>query len=116
MALDGAQLVAGDRLLDRQPALEPAHPQPGAVELVATQADGLADPEAVAVHHQQEQVVAHAVPSGPGGVQQLGHLAGGQVILVALVPVGGRGGAGRLTLDLSPFGRLRRHRRNPLLA
>jgi hypothetical protein len=26
MTLDGAQLVAGNRLLDGQPALEPAHP------------------------------------------------------------------------------------------
>jgi hypothetical protein len=47
VAPDGAQLVAGDRLLDRAPALEAANPEPGAVEveLVPAQADGLADPQ-----------------------------------------------------------------------
>jgi hypothetical protein len=42
VARDGAQLVAGDRLLDGQPALEAAHPQPGAaeVQLVVAQATG----------------------------------------------------------------------------
>ena len=41
VAPDGAQLVVGDRLLDRQPALEAAHPEPGAVEveLVPAQPD-----------------------------------------------------------------------------
>src|SRR3954469_9790860 len=40
VAPDGAQLVTGDGLLDREAALEAAHPQPGAVEgeLVAAQA------------------------------------------------------------------------------
>src|SRR3954464_10932232 len=32
-ARDGAQLVAGNRLLDRETALEAAYPQPGAVEV-----------------------------------------------------------------------------------
>src|SRR4051812_48697721 len=33
IAADGAQLVAGDGLLDREAALEAAYPQPGAVEV-----------------------------------------------------------------------------------
>lgn len=33
VAADRAQLVAGDRLLDRQPALETAYPQPGAIQV-----------------------------------------------------------------------------------
>ena len=40
----------------------------------------------------------------------------GPLILGALVPVGGFDGADWPTLDLSPLGRRRRHRRNPLLA
>ena len=60
VALDGAQLVAGDRLLDGQPAFEPAHPEARTVEvqLVAAQGDRLADSQAVAVGHEQQQVVA----------------------------------------------------------
>ena len=51
IAFDGAQLVAGDRMLDRQPVLKPADPQPGMVEvdLIAAQADRLADAQAMAV-------------------------------------------------------------------
>jgi len=42
VAPDRAQLVAGDGLLDGQPALEPMHPQHGAVQVqfVQPQADG----------------------------------------------------------------------------
>ena len=83
VSLDGAQFVTGDRLLDGQPALEAAHPQPGAVEVevVAAQAHGLADPQAVAIGHEQKQVVAHAMTAGLGGVQQPGHFSGRQVVL-----------------------------------
>src|SRR3954452_571315 len=115
---EGAQLVAGNRLLDRETALEAAYPQPGAVEveLVPAQAHGLADAQAVAVGHQQQKVVAHPVSTGLGGSEQPSHLGWRQVILGALVPVGGFANGDRPTLDLSPIGRLRRHRRNPLLA
>ena len=118
IAPDGAQLVTGDGLLDREAALKAAHPQPGAVEvkLVPAQAHGLADAQAVAVGHQQQKVVAHPVPAGLGSVEQPSHLGWRQVILGALVPVGGFDSADWPTLDLSPLGRLRRHRRNPLLA
>ena len=118
IAADGAQLVAGNGLLDREAALEAAYPQPGAVEveLVPAQTHGLADAQTVAVGHQQQKVVAYPVPAGLGGGEQQGHFGRRQVILGALVPVGGFDGAGRPTLDLSPAGRRRRHRRNPLLA
>src|SRR4051812_37502262 len=44
VAPDGAQLVTGDGLLDREAALKAAYPHPGAVEveLVPAQAHGLA--------------------------------------------------------------------------
>jgi len=47
-------------MLDRQPVLEPADPQPGVVEidLVTAQADRLADAQTMAKHHQHEQVIA----------------------------------------------------------
>src|SRR4051794_22472754 len=54
-------------------------------------------------------------PADLGSVEQSGHLGWRQVILGALVPVGGRDGAEWPTLDLLPLGRRRRHRRNPLL-
>src|SRR4051812_20000068 len=118
VAPDGAQLVTGDGLLDRETALEAAYPQPGAVEVefVPAQAHGLADAQAVAVGHQQQKVVAYPVPAGLSGIEQPSHLGWRQVILGALVPVGGFDSADWPTLDLSPLGRLHRHRRNPLLA
>ena len=118
IAPDGAQLIASNGLLDREAALKAAYPQPGAVEvkLVAAQAHGLADAQAVAVGHQQQKVVAHPVPAGLGSIEQPSHLGWRQVILGALVPVGGFDSADWPTLDLSPLGRLHRHRHNPLLA
>src|ERR1041385_6999889 len=65
IAADGAQLVAGDWLLDREATLEAAYPQPGAVEveLVPAQAHGLADAQTVAVGHQQQKMVTYPVPA-----------------------------------------------------
>src|SRR5689334_7525748 len=61
-------------------------------------------------------VQPHPVPAGLSSVEQPGHLGRRQVILGALVPVGGLDGVDRPTLYLSPVGRLCRHRRNSLLA
>src|SRR5208283_4136413 len=87
VSLDGAQFVTRDRLLDRQSALEAAHPQSGAVEVefVPAQAHGLADPQSVAIGHEQKQVVAHAVTAGLGGVQQPDHFSGRQIVFAAFV-------------------------------
>jgi hypothetical protein len=45
--------------------LGPLHPQPGVrdVHFVAPQADCLGDPQAVAIHHEHKQVIAHAMPA-----------------------------------------------------
>ena len=94
------------------------HPQHGAVEvqLVQPQADRLADPQAMAEHHEQQQVVARAVPAGLGRLQQGGEFGRGQEVLGPLVPVRGADGVRfRPTLYTSPLGRLRRHGRGPLL-
>jgi hypothetical protein len=104
VALDGAEFVAGDRVLDAQAALETRDPQPGTlVELVAPHLDGLADPQAVPVDHEQKGVVANAVAALLCRLKQAIDLRTVQKILRALVRVG----RSRLTLYLSPVGRLR---------
>jgi hypothetical protein len=82
VTLDGAELVAGDRLLDRKAALEPAHPQAGGgeVEVRPAQADGLAHPQPVTIHHEYEQMVARPMPAPLGAAQQLVDLALAQEI------------------------------------
>jgi len=52
------KLIAGDRVLDAQAALEASDPQPGTlgIELVAPHLDGLADPQAMPVDHEQKDV------------------------------------------------------------
>src|SRR5215203_5069137 len=110
IALDGAQLGPGDRLLDRQAVLQPLHPQPRLIEvdLIAAKADRFADAQPVAVDHENEHVVAHAVPPGPGRVQEGLDLARGQEVLCPLVHVRGRLGT---AFYITPVGRgCARHR------
>src|SRR5215210_6935026 len=92
IALNGAQLGAGDWLLDREAILQPLHPQPCLIEidLVAAKADRFADAQPVAVHHENEQVVAHAVPPGLRSLQESLDLARGQEVLCPLVRVSDR--------------------------
>ncbi len=113
ISFDGAQLIAGDRMLDRQPVLEPADPQPRVVEvdLVAAQADRLADAQTMTKHRQNEQVIADPVAAGLGGVEQGGHFAVAQKILAPLMRI--RGG-GRQTFYISPLGEGSRHHRNSM--
>ena len=111
---DRTQLVSGDRLLDRQAVLQAPDPKAGAVEIdfVAAQVDRLAHPQAVAIHHQNEQVIACAVPPGFRRFKQRGDLGLGQVVLRPLVGIRDSGGD---TLDISPPGRPHWHRRKPLI-
>jgi hypothetical protein len=87
MSFDRAQLVAGNRLLDRQRVLQSAHPHArlGEVHLVAAQPDRLAHPKPVPVHHQHQQMIARAMSPALRCSEQ--HLNFGfvQEILVALV-------------------------------
>lgn len=112
VAFDGAEFVAGDRMLDCQPVLEPADPQPGVVEvdLVAAQADRLADAQAMTKHRQNEKVIADAMTPGLGGIEQGGDFGIAQKILAALMGI--RGGC-RNTFYISPAEGGRRHHRNP---
>ena len=103
-ALDGAQLVARDWVLDRQATLEPSHPEPalGEVDVAAPERHGFGDAQAVAEEHEHEQVVARPVPAGAGGLEQALDLGRAEEVASAFVVVG-CGGA-RHTLDLLPSG------------
>src|SRR5208337_1719072 len=110
IALDGSKLVAGDRMLDSQPILEPPHPKPRVVEvdLVTAQADRLADAQTVTKHHENEEMIADSMAPVLGGVEQGGDFRFAQEILAPLMRV--RGGH-RDTFYISPAeGGCRRHR------
>jgi hypothetical protein len=111
VTFDRAEFVTRDRLFDGQPVLETSDPETGLVEVdvVAAQAGRLADAQAVAVHHQHEQVIADAVSPSLGGLEQVGDLGLVQVILGPLTGI--RGGI-RATFDISPVGHRSRSHRN----
>jgi hypothetical protein len=71
VALDGAQLVTSHRMFDRETVLEPADPQArgGEVHIAWPHANCLADPQPMAIHHEQEEVVTRTMTAAPGGVQ-----------------------------------------------
>ena len=74
-------------MLDAQAALEASDPQPGTldIELVAPHLDGLADPRAVPVDHEQKGVVANSGAPLLGGLEQAIDLRTVQKILRTLV-------------------------------
>src|SRR5271154_6939174 len=98
-------------MLDRPPVLEPADPQPGVVkvDLVAAQTDRLADAQTMTKHREDEKVVADAMTSGLGGIEQGGDFGIAQEILAALMRIGG---GCRSTFDISPAEGGCRHHRN----
>src|SRR5450755_364452 len=99
-------------MFDVQAALEPADPQAGMVEidLIAAYADRLAHAQAVSEHHQDQEMIADAVPALLHGVEELGDLRRAQEVFGALVAVGGLS-----TFDISPFGRGWRAHRNAVV-
>lgn len=113
MPLDRPQFVTCDRLFDREPALETADPEARLVEidLVAAQSYRLAHPQAVAVEHERQQMVAGAMPAVLERIEQRFDLAFGQEVATTLVPVGRTSLA---TFDISPVDRPSCHERNLL--
>ena len=91
IAFDRPEFVAGHRLLDRKTVLQSPHPQPRRceVDLVASDRDGLAHPQRMAVHHQDQQAIANAVPPNFGGVKQTAEFAYRQKVFVPLVQISG---------------------------
>ena len=103
IALEGSELVTSNRMLDRQPILEPSDPEPRVVEvdLVAAEADCLADAQTVPKHHEDQEMIPDPVPSGLGGVEQGGDFGLTQKILTPLMGVS-RGRC--VTFYISPIG------------
>jgi hypothetical protein len=85
-------------MLDGEAALEASDPQPRPldIELAAPHLDGLADPQAVPVDHEQKGVIANAVAPLLCRLKQAIDLRTVQKILRALMRVG----RSRLTLYL----------------
>jgi hypothetical protein len=65
---DSTKLIARDGVLDRETVLQARDPNAGLrkVQIGSPQRDGFRDAQAVALHHQDKQVVAYAVPSSFG--------------------------------------------------
>jgi hypothetical protein len=105
IAPKSAQLVASDLLFHRQAVLQPPDPEAGTVEIdfIPAQSNRLADPQPVAVHREQDEVVTGSVPPGLGAIQQGGDLGFAQEIPAPLVRVRHRS---RLTFYIWPLGRL----------
>ncbi len=103
IALDRAKFVTRDRLFDGESVLEAPNPEAGLIEVdvVAAQADRLADAQAVAVHHQHQQVISDAVSPPLGGLEQARHLGLVQEILAPLMGISGDSGPGCLLLNRS---------------
>ena len=99
VALDGAQLIAGDRMLHRQGILQASHPQPRAlqVDVVAAKCNCLRHTQPVSIQHQHQQMVACPVPSVLGTLEQAIDLAGIEEVLAALVALHTRFAAGAQT-------------------
>ena len=102
IALDRAKFITRDRLFDGESVLEAPNPEAGLIEVdvVAAQADRLADAQAVAVHHQHQQVIADAVSPPLGGLEQVRHLG---LVQEILAPLMGISGDTRATFDISPL-------------
>lgn len=88
-ALDSAQLVPGDGMLNAETVLQPRHPEPGLREVyvLPAQGDGLGDAQPVAVHHQEQKVVADAVTAFLGGGEEPVDLWLAEIVPAALVAV-----------------------------
>src|SRR3954451_20968136 len=71
IALEGPELITGERVLDRQPILKPSDPEPRVVEVdfVTAEADRLADTQTVTKHHEDQEMIPDSMPSVLGGVE-----------------------------------------------
>lgn len=67
-APDRSQLVALDGLLDAEPAFQPRHPKPGLrqINMIPAQYHCFRDPQPMSEHHQDQKLVASAIPAELG--------------------------------------------------
>lgn len=99
----GAELVSGQGLVSGKTAFQPPDPDVSGceVEIGAPEHDQLADPQPVAVHQQQHEVIARAMPAGFRRRQQPRHLGRSQIIPAAPMRIDR---LGAVTLDKRPVG------------
>ena len=73
----------------RQATFESPNPHPGApqVQVLAPHADGFADAQAVAIHHEQDEEIPHAVAALFTRLKERVHFAVAQEVASALMPV-----------------------------
>ena len=101
---DGTEFVTGYWMLDGQRSFQPLDPKPRLlqIDMLTPQTYRLADPQTVAIHHQHQQVVAHAMTSTARGSEQPLDLTLVKEILDPLMSIG----RGRFppTLNITPLG------------
>ena len=90
--LDCTKLVDGNWLLDGQAVLQSPDPETRLLEVYVSdlQSDGFAHTQAVTVDHQEQEVVADAMPPPLGGLQQPLDFRFVEEILLPFVEVSGR--------------------------
>ncbi|CAM3435135.1 hypothetical protein PANO111632_18855 [Paracoccus nototheniae] len=65
-ASDYPQFVALNGMLDAEPPLQPLHPKAGLrqIDMIPPQGNCFRDPKPVPEHHQDQQMIASAMPTG----------------------------------------------------
>jgi hypothetical protein len=113
-ATKGAQFVAGDRLLDGQPILEPGNPKPGLgkVDIVTAQRNGFRHPEAMPIHHEDQKVIPDPMAALLGRLEQRVDLGLTEKITPSFVGICSLDGG---TLYISPLGHAPDLSRNSLI-
>jgi hypothetical protein len=71
-------------MFDGQAILEPPNPEPSVIEvnIIAAEADQLADAQAMTIHHEQKEMIPGSMPRRLWGVKQARDLG----LIVVLVP------------------------------
>ena len=82
-------MVTGDRVFDRQATFEAPNPHPGPfkVQVLAPHADGFADTQAVAIHHEQQQKIPAAMAAFLGRFKEGVHFGIAEEIPGTFMPV-----------------------------
>lgn len=76
-------------MFDGEPIFEPPNPHPSPLEIQVgvPHPDGFADSQAVAIHHEQEQIISQAVATFLRRFKESVHFGIAEEILRAFVPV-----------------------------
>ncbi len=90
-------------MLDAESAFQPRHPEAGLrqIDMIPAQGNCFRHPEPVPEHHQDQQVIAGAMPACPGTGKKLVDLSQTQIVPPALMRISGKF---HITFDISPCG------------